>query len=147
MVGLSGTAWCAGREVCCGPVSVCHCISGVPLRHPFLLYHAGELIKTLEGHTDCVSAVAVGPDGKTIVSGSRDKTVRVWNSTTGVWWWGACVPRAGDRGNGSGSGVGPLVEGMGVWAGSWNTVGMSSFPCYAGEGMGLAHTGVLGGQR
>ena len=30
----------------------------------------------LEGHTNAVSSVAVSPDGKTIVSGSYDKTIR-----------------------------------------------------------------------
>jgi small GTP-binding protein len=37
----------------------------------------------LEGHTDYVWGVAVTPDGKTVVSGSGDKTLRVWDSKTG----------------------------------------------------------------
>ena len=37
----------------------------------------------LEGHTDCVFAVAISVDGGKIVSGSDDKTVRVWSSETG----------------------------------------------------------------
>lgn len=78
----------------------------------------GELINTLEGHTDWVTAVAVAPDGETIVTGSGDKTARVWNRSTGVWWWGACVHRGGDRGNGSGGVRGPLIERMAGWAGA-----------------------------
>ena len=37
---------------------------------------SGECTKTLEGHTHWVSSVAISPDGKTVVSGSYDKTVR-----------------------------------------------------------------------
>src|SRR5437763_10646656 len=36
-----------------------------------------------QGHSDHVFAVAWSHDATTIASGSRDKTVRVWNSTTG----------------------------------------------------------------
>jgi WD40 repeat protein len=31
---------------------------------------------SLEGHSDMVFSVAISPDGKTIVSGSRDNTIR-----------------------------------------------------------------------
>ncbi len=37
---------------------------------------SGELVRTREGHTDDVKSVAVTPDGRQIVSGSDDKTVR-----------------------------------------------------------------------
>ncbi|TFK66225.1 WD40 repeat-like protein, partial [Pluteus cervinus] len=37
----------------------------------------------LEGHTKGVLTVAYSPDGKFIVSGSEDKTVRIWDSNTG----------------------------------------------------------------
>jgi WD40 repeat protein len=40
--------------------------------------------RKLERHTDWVRDVAFSPDGATIVSGSWDKTVRVWNVRTGV---------------------------------------------------------------
>ena len=32
-----------------------------------------------------VNALAVLGDGKTIVSGSRDSTIRLWDSSTGTW--------------------------------------------------------------
>jgi WD40 repeat protein len=38
----------------------------------------GALIHKLTGHTNHVYAVAVTPDGKEIVSGSADKTLKVW---------------------------------------------------------------------
>jgi WD40 repeat protein/cytidylate kinase len=40
-------------------------------------------VQILEGHIEGVLCVAVSPDGQHIVSGSQDKTVRVWNAQTG----------------------------------------------------------------
>ncbi|KIO03231.1 hypothetical protein M404DRAFT_87139, partial [Pisolithus tinctorius Marx 270] len=39
---------------------------------------------SLHGHRSAVSSVAISPDGKRIVSGSLDKTVRVWDVERGV---------------------------------------------------------------
>jgi WD40 repeat protein len=38
----------------------------------------GELLHTLRGHTGLVSSLAFSPDGRSLVSGSRDRTVKVW---------------------------------------------------------------------
>ena len=45
----------------------------------------GELLNTLEGHTDWVMSVCVTADGETVVSGSDDNTVRLWRRSTGVY--------------------------------------------------------------
>ncbi|CAG8237735.1 unnamed protein product, partial [Penicillium olsonii] len=42
-----------------------------------------SLIQTLEDHSSSVWAVAFSPDGKQIVSGSADGTIKLWDSTTG----------------------------------------------------------------
>jgi WD40 repeat protein len=44
---------------------------------------SGRTIRTLEGHTDAVNAVAVTPDGRWAVSASGDRTVRLWDLENG----------------------------------------------------------------
>ena len=46
---------------------------------------SGEIgwVRTLEGHTDKVTSVALTPDGRHAVSSSHDKTLRVWEIATG----------------------------------------------------------------
>lgn len=39
--------------------------------------------KVLKGHTDSVDSLVVTPDGKNIVSGSRDNTIKIWNIQSG----------------------------------------------------------------
>ena len=41
-------------------------------------YNTGELLRSLEGHTGDVNSVAISPDGKYIVSGSSDDTIKLW---------------------------------------------------------------------
>ena len=39
----------------------------------------GKSLTTLEGHTDHVTGLVFGPDGKILASKSSDQTVRLWN--------------------------------------------------------------------
>jgi WD40 repeat protein len=43
----------------------------------------GGLVKRLEGHTFSTCDVSFSPDGRRIVSTSRDKTMRIWDTATG----------------------------------------------------------------
>ena len=42
-----------------------------------------QVLKVLEGHAGSVYSVVISVDGSKIVSGSDDKTVRVWSMETG----------------------------------------------------------------
>jgi WD40 repeat protein len=41
-----------------------------------------RLVHTLKGHSSSVVSVAISPDGKTLASGSRDNTIKLWNLAT-----------------------------------------------------------------
>lgn len=43
----------------------------------------GLFVRILEGHDDCVNAIAITPNGKHLVSASKDKTIKVWNLERG----------------------------------------------------------------
>jgi WD40 repeat protein len=50
-------------------------------RHLWTLYNSNQA--TLQGHKGSVLSVAYSPDGKRIVSGSQDNTVKVWDANKG----------------------------------------------------------------
>ncbi|MFT3700025.1 MAG: WD40 repeat domain-containing protein [Kofleriaceae bacterium] len=51
-------------------------------------------VRELSGHSAFVQALAFSPDGKLLVSGSEDSTIRVWNFATGE-----CVREITEHGN------------------------------------------------
>ncbi|NJP08870.1 MAG: protein kinase [Leptolyngbyaceae cyanobacterium RU_5_1] len=42
-----------------------------------------QVVKTLAGHTSYVNCLAISPDGQFLASGSADKTIKLWNLSTG----------------------------------------------------------------
>jgi WD40 repeat protein len=45
--------------------------------------NGGQLLRTIEGHSDWVFSVAFSPNGQIIASGSEDKTIKLWDVNTG----------------------------------------------------------------
>jgi WD40 repeat protein len=45
--------------------------------------HEISVKATLQGHTNLVKSVTFSPDGRTIATGSRDTTVKLWDASTG----------------------------------------------------------------
>ena len=46
-------------------------------------YDSWECLKTFQGHSKWVSSVAFSPDGRTLVSGSEDYTLKLWSVSSG----------------------------------------------------------------
>ena len=46
-------------------------------------YTKFKCLKTLAGHSHNVYSVAYSPDGTKFISGSRDKTIKIWDANTG----------------------------------------------------------------
>ncbi|HBB33815.1 MAG TPA: WD40 repeat domain-containing protein [Cyanobacteria bacterium UBA8803] len=47
------------------------------------IWYQGELRHSLYGHEGEIGAIAISPDGQTIATGSKDKTIKIWNLKTG----------------------------------------------------------------
>jgi len=45
--------------------------------------HGGRAVMTLTGHDSAVHSLSYSPDGRLLASGSKDGTVRIWNTLTG----------------------------------------------------------------
>jgi WD40 repeat protein len=46
--------------------------------------HRVQSFRIFEGHDECVNAIAITPNGKCLVSASKDKTIKVWNLERGT---------------------------------------------------------------
>ncbi|OBT86395.1 hypothetical protein VE02_05285 [Pseudogymnoascus sp. 03VT05] len=60
------------------------CVPDWIQRKPRVQEYWSAALLTFEGHFGPVESVAFSPDGKSVVSGSRDRTVRFWDSETGA---------------------------------------------------------------
>src|SRR5262249_9534248 len=56
---------------------------GAPGPHGEPLDGAGAKKREFIGHTELVTSLAVVPDGKSLISGSRDFSIRLWDIKTG----------------------------------------------------------------
>ena len=54
---------------------------------------AGVEKRTLRGHSKPVTSCSFSPDGGSVVSGSYDKTLKIWDAATGARLRGAFLRR------------------------------------------------------
>jgi WD domain, G-beta repeat/TIR domain len=76
---LKGIGYGVGGTAVVGAAAAATLVPGMPL---WRLLH-DKSVRTLSGHSSGVKTVAIAPDGKTIVSGGWDNTLKVWDLASG----------------------------------------------------------------
>ncbi|KAG8988602.1 hypothetical protein FRB94_000572 [Tulasnella sp. JGI-2019a] len=98
--------------------------------------HRSRSLWTATKHSGPVSCLAMSPDGMTIVSGSYDHTVRLWDAQTG-----AAIGKAMEGHTGPISCVEICLDGTTIVSGSWdNTLQLWDAKTGAAVGMVMDHT-------
>lgn len=49
----------------------------------FMAFRTGKVLRLLKGHTNVIRGLTFSPDGRLLISGSFDKTARIWNVIDG----------------------------------------------------------------
>ena len=122
----------------------------------FSMVYAGEeqpiLVIDPHGHSSRISEILFTPDGKTLISFSEDKTIRLWDTETGDLQK-TLRPPTGEGRNGmifSGA-LSPdgkiLAAGMGLWAEGLRDVPVYLFDLVSGELIGTleGHEDIISG--
>ncbi len=81
-IALEGTTGTAVSSIVVSPSRKLAAVAGVANgQHVVFVRNLdnGQLVHTLAGHAGAVTAIAFSPDNARLVTGSADKTVRVWN--------------------------------------------------------------------
>jgi WD40 repeat protein len=77
----SGIVACAAESIVSCEAN-CVLLLHLPINRPKYIFRPA-LVRTLKGHTKNVTCIDMTPDGKLAISGSRDRTLRVWNLQDG----------------------------------------------------------------
>ncbi len=80
------------------------------------VFRDGEPLRTLSGHTDWLYSVCFTADGTRVLSGSNDRSIRVWSVATGE------TERVLEAGNGFVRPLLPLPDGRVVSGGWWRLI-------------------------
>lgn len=79
-MGETNVAWTAEKEELMSAIVTCSTDLAIKLWDTQNDY---KNVKTLHGHDHSISTVRFTPDGERLVSASRDKTIRIWEVSSG----------------------------------------------------------------
>jgi WD40 repeat protein len=70
------------NDICLSPTSANIFIAHSDKQIKVIALAGGKILKTLDGHTDVVNALAISANNQFLISGSNDKTARIWDLKT-----------------------------------------------------------------